>query len=76
MQLINLIKKVKNTYEIKLPNGKSILRTWRFSKEEMEQKKIPLFFNKDNVPRIKIYENEYKILKPFSNILLSFKNQS
>ena len=39
-------KESKNTYEIKLPNGKSILRTWRFSKEEMEQKKYHCFLIK------------------------------
>lgn len=47
-----------NYYGIKLPNGETVFRTWRFSEKEYNDGKIPLYFNGSNVPRIKIYESE------------------
>lgn len=61
-----------NTFEIKLPTCKKILRTWRFSKSEYLSGKISLYFNGDNVPRKKIYEKDYDISSPFSNFFVNF----
>ena len=48
----------ENYYGINLPNGETVYRTWRFSKDDYKAGKIPLYFNGSNVPRIKIYECE------------------
>ena len=48
-----------NKFAIKLPNGEECIRNWKFSKEEYEEGKIPLFFKGGNVPRLKIYEKDY-----------------
>lgn len=45
-----------NFYGIKLPNGETVYRTWRFSEKDYKMGKIPLYFNGSNVPRIKLYE--------------------
>ncbi|AXE60507.1 type III restriction-modification system methylation subunit [[Mycoplasma] phocae] len=64
------------TFSIKLPNGNNIVRTWRFTKDEYLSKKIPLYFNGDNVPRIKIYESEWITKKPYTNLLMNFNLQN
>lgn len=63
-----------NTFEI-IPPGKinGIVRTWKFSKEDYLNNKISLYFNNDNVPRLKLYKSEYDIEKPYSNLLLSIQ---
>ncbi len=61
------------TFEIKLPNGNLIKRTWRFTKEEFKKGKVSLYFSGNNVPRLKIYKKDYNIEKAFSNLLLSIK---
>ncbi|WP_308699360.1 site-specific DNA-methyltransferase [Mycoplasma sp. CSL7491-lung] len=64
------------TFPIVLPNGNSIVRTWRFTEKEYLENKIPLYFNDNNVPRIKIYENEWITKKPYTNLLMNFNLQS
>ncbi|VEU58325.1 site-specific DNA-methyltransferase [Mycoplasmopsis gallinacea] len=66
----------ENTFDLQLPNGNTIRRTWRFSKEEFLKGEVPLFFSGNNVPRIKVYENEYDKNKVFSNLAMSFEKPS
>ena len=67
-------EKSKNTFAITLPSGFKIIRTWRFTKSQFDNNEINLYFNGNNVPRIKIYESEYSILKTVSNLVLSIDN--
>lgn len=67
-------EKSKNTFAIALPSGFEITRTWRFTKSQFDNNEINLYFNGNNVPRIKIYESEYLILKTISNLVLSIDN--
>ena len=67
-------EKSKNTFAITLPSGSKITRTWRFTKSQFDNNEINLYFNGNNVPRIKIYEYEYSILKTISNLVLSIDN--
>ena len=67
-------EKSKNTFAIALPSGFEITRTWRFTKSQFDNNEINLYFNGNNVPRIKIYESEYLIWKTTSNLVLSIDN--
>ncbi len=49
-----------NRFPIPLPNGQSCVRNWKFTKDEYENGIISLYFKGSNVPRLKVYENEYK----------------
>lgn len=53
---IFLNEKHKNYFGIELPNKDICYRTWKFSKEDYENKKISLFFKDDNVPRLKCHQ--------------------
>ena len=48
-------------YSIKLPDGTSCVRNWRFSQDDYESGNVNLFFNNGNIPRLKGYKSEYNI---------------
>ena len=48
-----------NKFAIKLPNGTECVRNWKFSFEDFTSGKVSLYFKNGNVPRLKIYKNEY-----------------
>ena len=48
-----------NKFAIRLPNGGECVRNWKFSYEDFISGKISLYFKNGNVPRLKIYKNEY-----------------
>lgn len=53
-------KNSKNRFSIKLPNGDFCERNWKFTFEDFKTGKINLFYKEGNVPRLKIYESDYK----------------
>ncbi|MCH9664967.1 MAG: site-specific DNA-methyltransferase [Gammaproteobacteria bacterium] len=61
----------ENKFAIKLPNGKSCTRNWRFNEEDYKAGKIPLIFKGGNVPRLKVYKSQYNINnKTVSSLIL------
>lgn len=48
-----------NKFAIKLPNGTEVVRNWKFSYEDFTSGKVSLYFKNGNVPRLKIYKDEY-----------------
>lgn len=48
-----------NKFAIKLPNSTECVRNWKFSFEDFTSGKVSLYFKNGNVPRLKIYKNEY-----------------
>ena len=48
-------------FSIKLPNGDYCERNWRFTKKDYLDNKVNLFFNGGNVPRLKIYKDDYNL---------------
>lgn len=51
----------KNKFAIKLPNGNECIRNWKFSYDDFKNGKVNLYFKGGNVPRLKIYKNEYNL---------------
>ncbi|MGZ9796951.1 site-specific DNA-methyltransferase [Mycoplasma sp. 4013] len=51
----------KNKFPISLPGGKECIRNWKFSYDDYKNGTVSLYFNGNNVPRLKIYESEYNI---------------
>jgi adenine-specific DNA-methyltransferase len=54
-------KKHKNYFGIKLPNKETCYRVWKFSEKEFKNGEVSLYFNNGNVPRLKIYKNDYDL---------------
>ncbi len=62
-------KSSKNKFAILLPNGDECIRNWKFSYEQFKNGEVSLYFKGGNVPRLKIYKNEYdKLSKIESSI--------
>ncbi|WP_435129649.1 site-specific DNA-methyltransferase [Mycoplasma sp. 6243] len=51
----------RNKFPISLPGGKECIRNWKFSYDDYKNGTVSLYFNGNNVPRLKIYESEYNI---------------
>ncbi len=58
-------------YPIKLPSGKQIIRKWRFTEQEYIQGKVALYFFNGNVPRMKIYKDDYDLFNKTPSSLIT-----
>ena len=61
----------KNKFAIELPNGDKCIRNWKFSYEDFVNNKISLYFKGGNVPRLKIYKDDYDSLSKIQGSILS-----
>ncbi len=57
-------------FGIKLPTGEKCYRNWRFTEDEYKKGKVNLYFHEGNVPRLKIYKEDYDVYKKTPSSLL------